>query len=170
MHRLTSNFQRLPSLFGAALLALAVMACNGGTPEQFAQQDEQGLNEDVGLTTSASKRVIPPTEEMLAAALAGQPLPMLPASLCPTANTCPAEYGSCSSWSQATTCSDAACGSDTCTTRKCVDWEKPHCLEWEITSVPARWDSSWSYRVCFNQAGSACTEYTIWSRIKTCGC
>jgi hypothetical protein len=101
-----------------------------------------------------------PTPQMLQAALSGDPEAMRAAATsvagCHAATTCPG-YGACSGWSARTQCND------NCTRRCCHDG--PACNEPDFGGTVYHQ----RYRVCFNPAGAACTEWSI-SSSYVCGC
>ncbi|HEX3473461.1 MAG TPA: hypothetical protein VHT91_00395 [Kofleriaceae bacterium] len=113
-----------------------------------------------------NRAMIPPTPEMVKAALTGDPDAMRDAiantaSTCQASTTCPAQFASCTSWSTPTTCS-STCGASFCLCRPIKDCigEPPE---------PKEVDTFNSFRICFDSAQNACTQ---WNSTTTsfCGC
>lgn len=112
-----------------------------------------------------ARAVIAPSAEMLRAALAGDPDAMRAAATatatCQAASTCPAQFGSCSSWSTPSLCSQT-CGAPLCRCRPIRDCP-------DDPPEPSGTETYNSFRVCFDPNQNACTE---WSNTKNsfCGC
>ena len=84
------------------------------------------------------------------------------AAACHDTTPCPAEYGSCGSWSGFSDCGDPICGpSSLCQT--CNEWGQ--CL-----LGPATKQRRERFRVCFNQQMEGCTEYQWATQTLSCGC
>lgn len=111
------------------------------------------------------REVIPPTEAMLTAALSNDPDAMRDAAAavagCQASSSCPAQYASCTNWSTPSVC-NSSCGPGFCICRpiRLCEGEPPE---------PRGTDTINSFRVCFDPAQHACTE---WQQTSTtfCGC
>jgi hypothetical protein len=107
-----------------------------------------------------------PSPELLKAALTNDPDAMreavaATASTCQAASTCPAQFGSCGTWSTPSLCSET-CGTPLCICRPIKDCEGE-------PPEPRGTDTFNSYRVCFDPNHNACTEWS--STTSTfCGC
>lgn len=85
------------------------------------------------------------------------------APACNDTTPCPAEYGSCGSWSGFYDCGDPYCGvSSLC--KICDEWGQ--CT----AGGPATKQNRERYRVCFNQQMQSCTEYQRGIQTLGCGC
>jgi hypothetical protein len=117
-------------------------------------------------TLTIPRVMIAPTPEMLKAALTGDPDAMrdsviATASTCQAASSCPAQFGSCGTWSTPSLCNET-CGLPLCRCMplKDCDGEPPE---------PRGTDTFNSFRVCFDSGGNSCTEWS--STTSTfCGC
>jgi len=113
----------------------------------------------------AARVVLPPTAEMLKAALANDPDAMRDAAAltgtCQAASTCPAQFGSCSNWSTQSLCNET-CGASFCFCRpvRLCEGDPPE---------PRGVQTFNSFRVCFDPAHNACTEWTN-TTTSFCGC
>jgi hypothetical protein len=113
-----------------------------------------------------TRRFLAPSPELLKAALTNDPDIMrdaviATASTCQAASTCPAQFGSCGSWSTPSLCSET-CGAPLCVCRpiRQCEGEPPE---------PRGTDTFNSFRVCFDPSHNACTEWS--STTSTfCGC
>jgi hypothetical protein len=155
---------------GAVCLAIALGACTASAPETSAPAPApvpalaQVFDENEEELMAVA--VIEPTEAMLKAALADDPEAMRDAVValagCQAASTCPAEYGSCSSWSGWSQCDQTCVGLCLC---KPI-WS-PECEG--VPPEPKGTNSYNSFRVCFNSSGQSCTE---WQKTTStfCGC
>jgi hypothetical protein len=121
------------------------------------------------------EQLIAPTPAMLAAALTGDPVKMQAAaatqSSCHAASTCPAAYGSCSSWSAFSQCDATCTESSICTCPPVIehpDDPPPEPCVPDLSIRRGRMTSN-SFRVCFNSVAQACTE---WKQAVSfsCGC
>jgi hypothetical protein len=79
---------------------------------------------------------------------------------CHDTTPCPAEYGSCGSWSGYSNCGDPYCG----VYRFCGSCQEPFCFGEATRQRQER------YRVCFNAQQESCTEWQRISTVVTCGC
>jgi hypothetical protein len=105
--------------------------------------------------------------EMVAAALTGDPDVMANvvglAAACHAPSTCPAQFASCTVWS-----AFAACGSTFCT-GGCVI--PPTCgPEDDCGFSQRRGNTKESFRVCFDPAQNACTQWKTSTTATGCGC
>ena len=121
--------------------------------------------EEAPAVAVAVQRVVAPSPEMLKAALANDPIAMRDAAttngVCEASSTCPPEFGACTNWSASTLC-DSTCGPGQCfchPVRFC-EGDPPE---------PRGLDSYNAFRVCFDAAQNACTEWSKTS-FTTCGC
>jgi len=116
--------------------------------------------------TVIARAMIAPTPAMLQAALLNDPDAMREAATatltsCQASSTCPAQFGSCGSWSTPSLCSQT-CGAPLCRCKPvwACDGEPPE---------PRGTDTFNSFRVCFDANQNACTEWS--STTNTfCGC
>lgn len=155
----------------AVCLAIALGACTASAPETSAPAPAAAAAAHVFDEDGAelmAVAVIEPTPAMLKAALDDDPEAMRDSVIalagCQAASTCPAEYGSCSSWSASTLCDQTCGGIGFCICRPV--WSE------ECQGVPAEpkgRDSYNSFRVCFNASGQSCTEWQQTS-YTYCGC
>lgn len=70
-------------------------------------------------------------------------------------------YGSCASWSTYTECGDLYCSA---TARGCGPCGDERCVG------PGLEQKYEAYRICFNQLGESCTQWTRVSYTDSCGC
>lgn len=142
------------------MLAVVVAACDA-TPVTVTEE---------GTTQSAvsTLRYEPASPEMVAAALTGDPEQMAKAiglaAACHAASTCPAQFASCASWSSFTTCGSQFCSGGCVLPPKC----SPATQDCEVSQRFAQ--SSQSFRVCFDAAQNACTEWRTSTALTGCGC
>lgn len=122
-----------------------------------------------GTTESAvsALRYEPATPEMIAAALTGDPDAMAKAvgisAVCHAASTCPAQFASCASWS-----AFSSCGSTFCTGGCLIP---PKCGPEDDCDISQRFGhTSESFRVCFDAAQNACTQWRTSTTATGCGC
>ncbi len=83
---------------------------------------------------------------------------------CHSTTPCPAEYGSCGSWSSYSDCGDPYCG----IFKFCGD--PPWCYEPDLCFGPATRQRRERFRVCFNASAQSCTEYQQTNYPVSCGC
>lgn len=135
------------------MIVSAVGACT--VAQSGARDETQGgaVDEIISPSTEA---LIRPTPAMLAAARSGDPDAMANAitpNSCVAPSTCPAEFGSCGTWSTPSFC-DTVCLSSICSGGEGVRGEL-------IKN---------SFRVCFDSTGTnSCTEWRQTS-VLFCGC
>lgn len=140
----------------------------GRAPEATASVADPDPDEPATADTPLylNRAMIPPTPEMLKAALSNDPDAMrdaivATAGTCQASSTCPSQFGSCTNWSTPSLCS-ATCGASFCICRpiRLCDGEPPE---------PKEVDTYNSFRVCFDSSQNACTE---WSNTTSsfCGC
>jgi hypothetical protein len=135
----------------------------GGAPEAIASTADPTTGDT---PLYLNRAMIPPTPEMLKAALSNDPDAMrdaisVTASSCQASSTCPAQFASCTSWSTPSLCS-ATCGVSFCLCRPLPDCEgEPR--------TPREVDNYNSFRICFDPDLNGCTE---WSKTTSqfCGC
>lgn len=85
-----------------------------------------------------------------------------PSSACNSTTRCGSAYGACTNWSGGYPCGDLYCG---------PAFGCGLCDEWQCESTgPAIRQDYESYRVCFDQQGTPCTEYVRSPSIEGCGC
>lgn len=157
-----------------AVAALCMLwACTSTSPQppspepQASRTEVEIVGDDLGEAAAATVlAMIEPTPAMLKAALRDDPDAMRDAAetsllACQAASTCPAQFGSCSSWSTPAVCAES-CGPGVCFCRPIRDCpgEPPEPRGQRTTN---------SFRVCFNPAGQACTEWAA-STTTFCGC
>ena len=151
------------------VVACSLWACSMVAPTP--QPAEPGPDEAL---PASVERFIEPTPAMLAAALAGEPLKMQAATAqtsCQAASTCPAGFGACTTWSAPSQCSATCTESPICTCPIVVlhpgDPPPEPCVP-DLSVLRGRTTFN-SFRVCFNSAQQACTE---WKQSVTfsCGC
>lgn len=134
------------------MVACTVGACSVVPSES---SDEGQLETAVEVESANKDVVIPPTPEMLAAALSGDPEAMAVAvtpSGCNAPNTCPPQYGAPTGWSGNIYCSEV-CGGVQCPPGE---------------GLGGRFYYN-SYRLLFDAAGNSCTQWRLsWSPF--CGC
>jgi hypothetical protein len=112
-----------------------------------------------------NRAMIPPTPEMLKAALSNDPDAMreaisAAAGTCQASSSCPAQFGSCTNWSTPTLCSETCVG--VCLCHPVIDCG-------DDPPVSRGRDTYNSYRICFDPNQNACTEWS--STTSTfCGC
>jgi hypothetical protein len=119
------------------------------------------------------ERLIEPTPAMLAAALTGNPSAMQAAATlsgCPAPSTCPTSFGACTGWSAPSQCNQTCTQSPLCTCPIVIehpDFPSEPCVP-DLSIMRGRNTFS-SFRICFNAAQQACTE---WKQSVTffCGC
>jgi hypothetical protein len=158
----------------AALVAAACTfwACNAASSQPLApeptgpeltSETPTDLDDDPGVSLRA---LVAPTPEMLTAALTNDPDAMREAAgasvlACQAASTCPAQFGSCTSWSTPSVCAES-CGPAMCFCRpiRLCEGEPPE---------PKGSQTINSFRVCFDPAQHACTEWTN-TTSTFCGC
>jgi hypothetical protein len=142
-------------------VACILWACNAAPPEPSVEPADPGADE---LPTPSVEAVLRPTPEMLQAALSGDAMQMAitiaTASSCIAPSTCPAEYGACTNWSSFAEC-NFTCGPTLCFCNRTEDACQPPGPRGRTTSN--------SYRVCFDPAANACTEWQQ-SSSTFCGC
>jgi hypothetical protein len=125
---------------------------------------------DEGTTQStvSALRYEPATPEMVAAALTGDPEVMAKAvgisAACHAASTCPAQFASCASWSAFSSCGSSFCTGGCVIPPKCGPSD-PDCEFSQRTG-----HTSNSFRVCFDAAQNACTEWRTQTTATGCGC
>jgi hypothetical protein len=138
----------------------------GRAPEATASMADPEEPAAVDTPLYINRAMIPPTPEMLKAALSNDPDAMrdaivTTAGTCQASSTCPSQFGSCTNWSTPSLCS-ATCGASFCICRpiRLCDGEPPE---------PKEVDTYNSFRVCFDSSANACTE---WSNTTSsfCGC
>jgi hypothetical protein len=147
--------------------ACSLFACTSAAPVPA----DPGPGEEL---PASVERFVAPTPEMLAAALSGNPAKMQTAAAsltsCPAASTCPAGYGSCTAWSTPAACDSICFESPLCTCPilpEHPDFPNEPCTP--DLSVHRGRTTLDSFRVCFNAAQQACTEYKQ-SVTFSCGC
>ena len=153
------------------ILACSLWACTSTSsePTPAAGPDTATIEPDEDAV--AVERVITPSAEMLAAALTGDPLQMKASAAtqgsCPSASTCPAQYGACTSWSAYSECNFTCINSQLCACPFPEHPDDPPCEPNPLATLATTYYSG--FRVCFNAQGSACTEFrrTI---SNYCGC
>jgi len=97
-----------------------------------------------------------------AAALYGLNLVLPPSAACNSTTPCGSAYGACTGWSGGYPCGDLYCG---------PAFGCGLCDEWQCESTgPAMQQNYESYRVCFDQLGTPCTEYRYGVSTEGCGC
>lgn len=120
------------------------------------------------------ERFVAPSPAMLAAALTGNAAAMQAAAAvtgCPAPSTCPAGFGACTSWSAPSACNEACFESSICTCPIVIehpDDPPPEPCVPDLSIKRGRTTSS-AFRVCFNAAQQACTEWRQ-SVSFSCGC
>ncbi len=154
-------------------VACSLLACTTSTPQPPPADRSAAEPTIAALEPGADeaslfvvRQVIPPTPEMLRAALSNDPDAMRDAAAatltgCQAASSCPAQFASCTSWSATTQCS-STCGPGMCFCRpiRFCEGEPP---------VPRGTDTFNAFRVCFDPAQHACTEWQ--QTVSTfCGC
>jgi len=93
------------------------------------------------------------------------------ASACHGTAPCPAEYGSCASWSSYTACGGPYCGTYIyCCEPLGPTGPAPSAPNCDFYYGDALRQYKERYRVCFNASGQSCTEYQRTSYIIGCGC
>lgn len=157
---------------GIVAVACSLWACTTSprqTPAPEPSEAERFASPVTASTDEAPlfvlREVIPPTEAMLKAALSNDPDAMRDAAAavagCQASNSCPAQFASCTSWSTPSVC-NSSCGPGVCICRpvRLCEGEPPE---------PRGTDTFNSFRVCFDPAQHACTE---WQQTSTtfCGC
>ena len=150
-------------------VACGLAACTSVAPEP--RPAEPGPGEAL---PASVERFVEPTPAMLAAALSGNPATMHAAAAsltsCPAASTCPAGYGSCTTWSAPSECNSTCTESPLCTCPimpEHPDYPNEPCVP-DLSVLRGRTTSS-AFRVCFNAAQQACTEFKQ-SVTFSCGC
>jgi hypothetical protein len=113
-----------------------------------------------------ARAVLAPTPAMLKAALSNDPDAMRDAATsavagCHDASTCPAQFGSCTSWSTTTLCNET-CGVGVCICKPIIQ------CGGEPPETKGR-DTFNSFRICFDSSQNPCTEWTNTSST-FCGC
>lgn len=152
-------------------VACSLGACTAVAPEPEPRPDLSALA-TAEAAAAAVERVVEPTAEMLAAARAGDPEEMQRAAAtslsgCPAPTTCPTTYGSCTTWSAPSQCNFTCTPSLFCSCPFPEHPEDPPCEPTYDVSLGRTTFSS--FRVCFNSAQQACTEWK--TSINTyCGC
>jgi hypothetical protein len=97
-----------------------------------------------------------------AAALFGLNAVLPPSSACNSTGSCGSAYGACTNWSGGYPCGDLYCG---------AAFGCGLCDEWQCESTGPAMRQEWeSYRVCFDQHGTPCTEYVRSVSTEGCGC
>jgi hypothetical protein len=138
----------------------------GRAPEATATIADPDEPDPADTPLYVNRAMLPPTPEMLKAALNNDPDAMrdaivTTATSCQASSTCPAQFASCTSWSTPSLCS-ATCGASFCICRpiRLCEGEPPE---------PKEVDTYNSFRVCFDPSQNACTE---WSNTTSsfCGC
>jgi hypothetical protein len=108
--------------------------------------------------------LIPPTPAMLKAALANDPDAMRDAvaadSTCHATSSCPAQFGSCASWSTSALC-NSVCGTGVCLCKPIRTCDDPPETKGQ--------DTYNSFRVCLDPNGASCTEWQS-TTVTVCGC
>jgi hypothetical protein len=144
-----------------AVCLVCLWACNTTTPEPRVDTVENQAE----LSAPPIERVIRPTQAMLDAAQRGDAQAMQAAvtlsGTCEASSTCPAQYGACTNWSGSFECNQT-CGPGVCL---CKPWLNPDCTPDDLRGR-IYYNS---YRICFDSAQNACTE---WSQSSStfCGC
>jgi len=160
-----------------ARIVIAAFACSAwactATPRQ-PPAPEQSEPERAASPVAASsdeaplfveRQVIVPTEAMLRAALSNDPDAMREAAAavagCQASSSCPAQFASCTNWSTPALCNET-CGPGVCICRPVwqCDGEPPE---------PRGTDTYNAYRICFDPAQHACTEFQQ-TQSTFCGC
>jgi hypothetical protein len=134
-------------------------------PERIAASPAAASSDDAPLFVA--RQVIVPTEAMLRAALSNDPDAMREAAAttavagCQASSSCPAQFGSCTNWSTPALCNET-CGTGVCICRPVwqCDGEPPE---------PRGTDTYNAYRICFDAAQHACTEFQQ-TQSTFCGC
>jgi hypothetical protein len=148
--------------------AVGLSACTTGSPTPSPEQP----GHDEALPASV-ERLVEPTPAMLAAALTGNPLEMQAAATlsgCPVASTCPAGFGACTGWSAFSQCSQTCTQSSLCTcpiVPQHPDDPSDPCVP--DLSIRRERTTSSAFRICFNAAQQACTEWKLAVSF-SCGC
>jgi hypothetical protein len=113
-----------------------------------------------------NRAMIPPTPEMLKAALTNDPDTMRDAIVntagtCQASTTCPAQFASCTAWSTPSLC-NSTCGASFCICRPIIQCggDPPE---------PKEVDTYNSFRICFDSAQNACTQWSS-TTSSFCGC
>jgi len=134
-----------------ALIACAVGACSAVSGNEV--QPETMV--EVEVQASTAEIVVPPPPEVIAAALSGDPDAMarvMITSGCHAPFECPPQYGSPTIWSSFTWCDEV------CDAGSCPPGEGFH-----------GHDTFESYRLKFDSAQNACTEWQV-ETLPICGC
>lgn len=160
-----ASIASLAALTAAAVVSACTAASSAPWPDQAAP-DEQ--------PPPSVERLVEPTSAMLAAALTGNPITMQAAAAaisgCPAPSTCPTSFGSCTSWSAPSACNDSCFESPICTcpiVPEHPDVPPETCIP-DLSVRRGRTFSS-AFRICFNAAQQACTEFRQ-SVTFSCGC
>lgn len=147
--------------------ALGLCACTTAALEPVPVPAEPGDE----APPAAVERLVEPTHAMLVAALTGSPAAMQAAatqSSCPAPSTCPTGFGACTSWSAFSQCSQTCFESPLCTCPIVIehpDNPPEQCIP--DLSIRRERKTFSSFRVCFNSAQQACTE---WRQSVSFGC
>jgi hypothetical protein len=137
-------------------------AVNRSVAEQPTVEPAAALTDDV---VYVPRLLIPPSPEMLKAAQANDPDAMRDAvttdTTCHATSSCPAQFGSCGSWSTTALC-NSVCGIGVCICKpiRLCDGEPPETKGQDTYN---------SFRVCFDPGGASCTEW-LSSTVTICGC
>jgi hypothetical protein len=160
----------------AAIIAIAsgLCACSGTVQDPPAGRTPEAtaslaVPEDLAAVDTPlylNRVMIPPTPEMLKAALTNDPDAMrdaiaTTATTCQASSTCPAQFASCSAWSTPSLCS-STCGTPSCLCRPLKD-----CVG--VPPEPREVDTFNSFRICFDSATNACTQWSS-TTSSFCGC
>lgn len=151
-------------------IACTLWACTTAAPGPRPDPAEIAPDE---APLASVERFIEPTPAMLAAALSGDPSRMQASTAlsgCPAPSTCPTEFGSCTGWSAPSACNLSCVAAPLCSCP--IGPQHP-----DYPSEPCEPDpeigraitTSSSFRVCFNSAQQACTEWKQ-SFSSHCGC
>jgi hypothetical protein len=153
----------------ALAVACSLWACTSVAPAP--QPVDLGLDE---APPASVERLIEPTPAMLEAALAGDPSKMQLAAAtltsCAAPSSCPAGFGSCTAWSAPAECSVTCTENRVCTCPPMPEHpDTPPEVCVPDLSVRLGHRTLSSFRVCFNAAQQACTEFQQSSNF-FCGC
>lgn len=148
------------------IVLLGLAACGQVQPPEQVTDDQTA---DLTTTSVSSElRFSAPTPEMLAAALTGDPDRMAAAiplaAACHAPSTCPAQFGSCGTWSSFSSCGSSFCTGGCVRPPKC----SPSNLNCEFSQQFGR--TSESFQVCFDAARNGCTQWRNQTAVTGCGC
>jgi hypothetical protein len=154
--------------FIVSLAALSLWACTVAAPDPGSEPLGPGE-----APPASTERFVEPTPAMLVAALSGSPVAMQAATTlsgCPAPSTCPTGFGACTGWSAPSQCNQTCTESSLCSCPIVIehpDFPSEPCVP-DLSIRRGRTTSS-SFRVCFNSAQQACTEWRQ-SLSFSCGC